>query len=55
MSKKYFVTYFVCFAERETETFSTWISMRRFLHQLRPGQLLDYGEIAPQATHQEAA
>jgi len=46
MTPKYYVTYFVSFGERATETFATWNEMRTFLRYLRPGLLLDYGEMA---------
>jgi hypothetical protein len=38
------------------ETFPDWISMRRFVNNLRQGALLDYGEIQPSlAAEREAA
>ena len=46
MTLKYYVTYFVSFGERATETFATWNEMRGFLRHLLPGALLDYGEMA---------
>jgi hypothetical protein len=54
MTPKYYVTYVVSLGERATETFATWIEMRSFIRHLRPGALLDYGEIASQALAAQA-
>jgi hypothetical protein len=60
MQEKYFVSYIVYAGfgdiSESRETFKSWISMRRFVNNLRQGALLDYGEIQPSlATEKRAA
>jgi hypothetical protein len=56
MVPRYHVVFFVSFGERATETFYRWSDMRMFLRQLKPGQVLDYGEIHTQhSEHRRAA
>jgi hypothetical protein len=54
--KPYFVDYFAYFGEVGHEEFNSWGEMQFFLRQLRPGAVLNYGEIeAKQLAERRAA
>jgi hypothetical protein len=56
MQNRFFVEYRLDLTEIAREEFQHWASMRMFIRFLRPGSLVDYGEInAQQVDHKEAA